>query len=117
SSATPSELRRISWNVLNPGFQSQPWAGIRERFQRYWSYLSFHTLSTGSGSDLVGVADSLWKPRSTLLLIGLDGPHRMDMTNRDVRVLTRLCENSCTPFSVRNLLNHDPVVCGPPATV
>ena len=32
--ATPSELRRISEGFLNPGFQSKPWAGIGERFQR-----------------------------------------------------------------------------------
>ena len=30
---------------------AQPWAGIRERFQRYSSYPSFHTASTAPGSD------------------------------------------------------------------
>jgi hypothetical protein len=33
--ATPSELQSIPWKFfLNPGFQSKPWAGISERFQR-----------------------------------------------------------------------------------
>jgi hypothetical protein len=32
--ATPSELRKSPADLLNPGFQSKPWAGISERFQR-----------------------------------------------------------------------------------
>jgi hypothetical protein len=32
--ATPSELRRISRDTFDPGFQSNPWAEISERFQR-----------------------------------------------------------------------------------
>ena len=29
--ATPSDLRRISCATFNPGFQSKPWAGVRQR--------------------------------------------------------------------------------------
>jgi hypothetical protein len=29
---TPSELRRLSCALLNPGFQSKPWPGICQRF-------------------------------------------------------------------------------------
>jgi hypothetical protein len=32
--ATPSELRLSSNGIPYPGFQSKPWAGIGERFQR-----------------------------------------------------------------------------------
>ena len=35
--ATPSGLRKIFWGILFPGFQSKPWAGISQRFQRYVS--------------------------------------------------------------------------------
>ena len=34
SVATPSELRLDKMALLFPGFQSKPWAEIRERFQR-----------------------------------------------------------------------------------
>src|SRR6266496_3293872 len=33
--ATPSGLRRKQTCTLFPGFQSKPWAGISQRFQRY----------------------------------------------------------------------------------
>jgi len=36
--ATLSGLRTISSALLNPGFQSKPWADISQRFQRYSSF-------------------------------------------------------------------------------
>jgi hypothetical protein len=41
---------------LNPGFQSKPWAGISERFQRYSSHVEFsHTLGVTPSVETVGI--------------------------------------------------------------
>jgi hypothetical protein len=45
---------RVAKNLLNPGFQSKPWAGISERFQRYSSHLEFsHNLYRVVVTDLI----------------------------------------------------------------
>jgi hypothetical protein len=40
---------RVLAGLLSPGFQSKPWAGISERFQRCSLHLSSHTVSATDG--------------------------------------------------------------------